>query len=192
MCSSVITTLILGYFYGSDTFFLILKGRHRSKSVSAEYQSIIEIISLVFFILYCVVLIHVKDKKELTGFAKKSNSLTKGLFFKRRAFPNLLLFGLFVTCHLAKLSIGGMKTHILSVILVLSVLGNLNNLRNMKSVNDDEIADKIGSISKIELFVADCDKFEFPKLKKILYLPEAWCFAILRSTMETSCNVFFS
>lgn len=101
---------------------------------------------------------------------------------------------MFVTCHIAKLSLDDMgnPTIVISFLLILSVVGNLNNARTTSAIGDDEIAGKIKNISKIEQFEADCDKFEFPKIREIICWPEIWCFGILRSCMESSCNVFFS
>ena len=133
MCASIITMLCLGYYNGSDTFFHILKTSFGATSTNAEYQLGILAIFIFFsvFNLYIVRKTFI-DHKVLTGFDKKLNSLTKGLFFKRSSVFTVLLFVIFTLTHVIKLQFGGFSSHILSYLMILAVLGNLYGLRNIK------------------------------------------------------------
>ena len=160
MCASIITMLCLGYYNGSDTFFLILKSTFGATSTNAEYQLGILAI-FIFFSAFNLYILRQKNKapRVLTGFEKKLKSLTKGLFFKRKSFFTVLLFIVFTLTHVVKLQFGGFSSHILSYVMILAVLANMYGLRNIEVQGDSEIAGTIKKISKIEQFEADCDKF---------------------------------
>lgn len=195
VCSGIISMLTLGYYNGSDTFFVILKNALGSGETSnSQYQLGVLLVSAVFFLILWIQTLRQPPPYQYTGFARKLNTLTKGLYFKSESKFNIACFAVFVLAHLVKLKAGGWVTIVLSVVLILSVVANLMVilLRTDQSTNNNEIAKKIKPPSKIERFEADCDKLEYPKFMEVIKMPEIWCFGIVRSCMEASCSVFYT
>jgi len=73
--------MMIGYFFGSDTFFMLLKDVLFERLTTSTYHIVITVFTLGFF---CVYLLNKpkKYKDDLQGFELKAFILKRGMFFK--------------------------------------------------------------------------------------------------------------
>lgn len=97
MCGGIVALVILGFWAGADTFFDIIKNDIFTEMPNYFFQSIIAMIAIGYY-LYLILDFcrHKVNPPELDGFALKQDILTRGMFFKKKFFWNIIAFTWFV------------------------------------------------------------------------------------------------
>jgi hypothetical protein len=205
VCAALISSMMIGYFFGSDTFFMLMKDVLFEMLSTSTYHMVITVCTLSFFVIYLKYKPKL-DKNKMTGVELKTRILKRGMFFKYNTVSNQNSFTVFAACHVLKLYTpdDGWLEYIMGLMLVISVFTNLAilysfrknggvDLENLQKYTvpptNIEILEATFDVNSTDARLADKEgknNYDF------LSCPEFWSMAISRFTVQATCGLFLS